>query len=289
MVELPLNALRAFALVYEHGGIRRAARELGVSHSALSRHVAELEAWLGVDLAEAARGRAGRRFTPQGEVLGRAASAALGDLERVCGQIREARSSDAVVISTTASIAVRWLLPRLARFERRYPRRELSIVVDQRLVDVERDGIDLAVRMGRGPWPGVDCEPLMDDALYPVASPSYWRGVRTLARAHLLHDRDPNAAWELWRTAFGPPGLDVRRGSRLTSSDLVLRAATEGIGVALARHRLAAAEVASGALVRPFGDREVRIPDAYWLVVRTHGRSHRGVADAIAWLVGETR
>lgn len=144
--------------------------------------------------------------------------------------------------------------------------------------------------MGKGPWPGLDCEPLMDDALYPVASPAYAKTIRgSRARARLVHDRDPDAAWEQWREAFGPPALDARRGPRFTSSDLVLRAAAEGRGVALARHRLAAADVASGALVRPFDDRAVPVPDAYWLVVRTHGRSRPAIADALAWLRSEAR
>jgi LysR family glycine cleavage system transcriptional activator len=88
---------------------------------------------------------------------------------------------------------------------------------------------------------------------------------------------------------FGPPGLDVRRGPRFTSSDLVLRAAAEGRGVALARHRLAIGDVTNGALVRPRGDRAVLVPDAYWLVVRTHGRSQPAIAEVLAWLRSATR
>src|SRR5258708_37326435 len=80
----------------------------------------------------------------------------------------------------------------------------------------------------------------------------------------LLHDRDPHASWEAWRRAYGPPALDVRRGPRFTSSDLVLRAAAQGQGVALARHRLAQDDLATGALLRPVAGRSVDLGPAYW-------------------------
>jgi LysR family glycine cleavage system transcriptional activator len=293
MYDLPLNALRAFAAVYEHGGVRAAARALGVTHSSMSRHVAGLEAWLGAQLFRDAGGRNGRAMTATGEVLGKAAVAGMREIERAVAAIREARSEASVVISTTASFATRWLLPRLARFERRHPKLELSVIVEQRLVEVDGGGIDLAIRMGRGPWRGLDCEPLMDDALYPVTSARYWQAAgrparpAALARLRLLHDRDPATSWELWRENHGPTQLDVRRGPRFASSDLVLRAAAEGQGVALARHRLAAADLASGALMRPFGDLRVELGPSYWLVVPTHGRSRPATAATIAWLQHE--
>jgi len=290
MSELPLTALRAFAAVYEHGGIRPAARELGISHSALSRHVGELADWLGVALTDEPRGRAGIRFTPQGESLGKAAVAGLRELERAVAAIREARSPDAVVVSTTASVATRWLLPRLGDLAQRHPRLELSVHVDQRVVDPEREGVDLAIRMGRGGWPDVEAVPLMTDAVYPVANPRYWRTAGGSSRPaalrgmQLLHDRDPVAGWELWRREHGPANLDVRRGPRFTSSDLVLRAAAAGIGVALARDRLVGADLASGALVRPFGPLQVDLGVAYWLILPPHARARPATAAVIAWL-----
>ena len=133
----------------------------------------------------------------------------------------------------------------------------------------------------------------MDDALYPVMSPAYWQKVgrpaqpEDLAGLRLLHDRDPYAAWEVWRSAHGPAGLDVRKGPRFTSSDLVLRAALQGQGVALARHRLAADEVAAGTLLRPFGERRVELGPAYWLVRPRHAEARPPAATVIAWLKRE--
>lgn len=291
--DLPLNALRAFALVYDHRGMRAAARELGISHSSLSRHLAELEAWLGVPLTRGPGGRRGLSYTPQGEALGQAALAGLRELERATLSVREARSPASVVISTTGSFAARWLLPRLPRLEAERPDLEVSVLVDPKPVDLESGDVDLAIRMGRGPWRDVDCEPLMDEVLYPVMSPSYFRSSRqarrpsALARLRLLHDRDPNTTWDAWRRAHGPPGLDVRRGPRLASSDLVLRAASLGQGVALARHRLAADDLASGTLLRPLGGLSVALGPAYWLVLPTHGRGRSSTAAVIDWLKSE--
>jgi LysR family glycine cleavage system transcriptional activator len=290
MNDLPLNALRAFALVYEHRGVRAAARELRISHSALSRHLAELQSWIGGPLTLGPAGRRGLVFTPQGEALGRAALAGLREIERAAGAVREARSASSVVISTTASFAVRWLLPRLPRLEAREPALEVSVVVDQRPADLDAGDVDLAIRMGHGPWRGVDAEPLMDDVLYPVMSPSLWKAhgspsrPAALARLRLLHDRDPSTAWELWRRAHGPPGLDVRRGPRLASSDLVLRAAAQSQGVALARHRLTADDIASGALLRPIDAPSIELGPAYWLIFPTHGRSRPATAAVASWL-----
>jgi LysR family glycine cleavage system transcriptional activator len=290
MKDLPLNALRVFALACAHGGVRAAARELGIAHSSVSRHLAELEAWLGVPLArEKGAGRRGWIPTPQGEALGKAVLAGLRDIETAATAIREARSPFAVTISTAPSFAARWLLPRLPLLERAHPRIELSILVNQHAEDLQAGGIDLAVRMGAGPWPGLHCEALMDDALYPVMSLELWKKSgrparpQALTSLRLLHDRDPHAGWDLWRQRFGPASLNLQRGPRFASSDLLLRAAAQGQGVALARHRLTADELAAGIVVRPFGARELRIENAYWIVHPDRAPRH-AVTTVIAWL-----
>lgn len=296
MARLPVTALRVFSTVYALGGVRAAARDLGVVHSAVSRHLAALEAWLGVPLVEP--GDARRRslaFTPQGESLGKASLAAFSDLQRAVEAVRERRSAHAVRVSCAPSFAMRWLLPRLPRLAQAHPRLEVSVHVDQRLVDPDAGDADVVVRMGAGGWPGVACEPFMDDALYPVVSPAVharrdgpWEP-HDLLDHRLLHDRDPHAAWEAWRHAFGPPSLDVEAGSRFASSDLVLRAALQGQGVALARHRLAADDVASGALVRPYGTAHIPLPDAYWLLLPTRRPPSQATQTVVRWLKEEAR
>jgi len=292
-MKLPLNALRVFAAVYAAKGIRAAARELGIAHSSVSRHLSELDAWLGVTLISEAAGRRGISFTPQGAALGKATLAGLRDIERAVAAVRESRSARSVTISAAPSLAARWLLPRLPRLEQSNPKLEVSVVVDQRVDDLEAGGIDVAVRMGSGPWPEVRCEVLMDDMLYPVVSPALFEASGRpsepvhLLGMRLLHDRDPHASWQAWRQSHGPDSLDVLAGPRFASSDLVLRAAMQGQGVALARHRLAIDDVASGVLVRPMGALRAPLGPAYWIVLPLHGRSRAGVLTVIAWLKQE--
>jgi len=244
-----------------------------VSHSAVSRHLLELEKWLGKALFDRAAGQGGFAATAQAEQLAGAVLKALRDMDVAVQAVRERRSHFAVTIGATPSVANRWLLPRLPRLERSHPRIEVSILVDQRVLDPRDAGCDLAIRMGQGPWPGVEATPLMNDTLYPVMSPDAWdkagrpREPDQLTRLRLLHDRDPNASWVAWRARFGPSNLDVRQGLRFGSSDLLLRAAAEGLGVALARGRLAEADLARGNLVRLFGDRAVHLTNAYWVIM----------------------
>lgn len=134
----------------------------------------------------------------------------------------------------------------------------------------------------------------MDDRVYPVMSPAAWTASgrpgrpEALSRLRLLHDRDPQASWALWKREYGPPSLDVRKGPRFASSDLVLRAAAQGQGVALARHRLAGEDVDAGLLVRPMRERCVAVGTAYWIVTPDGAPSRRGAVDVfIDWLKSE--
>lgn len=296
MRELPLTWLRALAAVHDAGGVRPAARRLGVAHSAVSRQLRELEAWLGPPLVERGDGPGRVRLTAEGEALGRAALRALGDLEAAVEAAREARRAGAVVLATTPSFAARWLLPRLGAFEAAHPRVQLSIVVDRARKAPPAAGADLAVVMSPRPPEEGRAEPLMDDALHPVMSPALWRGAEApegadglaaLLDLRLLHDRDPSAAWTVWRDARGPRALETRRGPRLTSADLVLRAAERGLGVALARERLAADALAAGALVAPWRNLAVPLPRTHWLVLSDEAPPRAAVRAVADWLRAE--
>jgi LysR family glycine cleavage system transcriptional activator len=276
--------------VFETGGVRPAARALQVTHSAVSRHLHELEAWLGISLVEQRGGKGRIALTVQGQALGKAVITGLTDLERAVESVRELRRPNSVVISTTASFAARWLMPRLPSLVRSHPWIELSIVTQQAVRDVAEQGADLAIRMGSGSWPDGKCEPIMDDALCPVATRRYWNGIgerkaaRALAKACLLHDRDPAAGWEKWFTAYPSRDIDFRQGPRFTSSDLVLRAAAQGLGVALARACLVSDDVANGTVFCPFGSDRVRLPNAYWLVHASDEPPRPAVLTVAEWI-----
>ncbi len=147
MRKLPLSALRAFAYVFETGGVRPAARALQVTHSAISRQVRELEAWLGVALIEKPGRQRHFALTIQGRALGQALLSGLNDLERAVRRARELRAPNSVVIATTPSLAARWLMPRLPVLAKTHPSIELSIVTQQSVNDLAAQGADVALRM----------------------------------------------------------------------------------------------------------------------------------------------
>lgn len=289
MRQLPLNAIRAFTAVYTTGGIRPAARLLEVTHSSVSRHIRELEDWLGAPLFETRDGRRSTSLTPHGRAFAQTASRSLAKLEKAVAIMREGRKRNSVRLNTSPSVANRWVLPRLPAFAAAHPNVELSIIAEQAVVDSTDVDADFFIRMGKGPWNGLAATSLMDDALYPVMSPGYWKTAGRpsqpahLAKLRLLHDRDPQASWAEWKAAYGPRNLDIRSGPRLTSSDMLIEAAMQGAGVALARHRLAATVVASGALVRPLGDLEVRIKNAYWILTPAKRAISAVAAQTIRW------
>lgn len=289
MRDLPLNALRAFALVYTQSGIRPAARLLGVSHSSVSRHLRELEAWAETDLIDRAAKGHGLKFTVHGVRLGESANRALSDLHQVTERLRERRPGNAVLVDTTPSFAARWLLPRLPDFEDTAPWVRVSVLVDQRQRSPDNVGCDLSIRMGSGPWDERLAVPLMSDHLVAVASPRYLSlhpKPETSAdlRVHrLLHDRDPNTSWQRWRDMHGPADLDVRKGQRFGSSDLVIRASEQGLGIALAHHRLVEDSLKSGVLERIFTPLSVDLPNAYW-IIPAQAKQSKAVTAFLDWL-----
>lgn len=269
---MPYASLRALAAVHETSGIRAAARLLNVSHSAVCRHLRELEGWLQAPLFEPRKGTSKLTLTPQGAALARAAAASLSELRRAVDSVRERKRPNSVVIGTTASFAARWLIPRLPELQTHHGWIDVSVVPIQGIVSPREQGADVVIRMGFGPWPDEVAEPLMNDRLYPVARASYWAGLagrsdsKKLKSAKLIHDRDPSVGWEQWLSAFPVPGLDLLAGPRFPSSDLALDAAVAGLGVALARGRLAQRDVDAGLLVRPFGEVQIELDTAYWLL-----------------------
>src|SRR5699024_4720116 len=154
------------------------------------------------------------------DMLARAVHDGFQGIGRVLETLREARSERSVVVTTTASFATRWMLARLPRFETAHRGIEVSVVVVQSLNQPRQGAADLAIRLARGPWPDLHCEPLMDDCLYPVMSPAAWVASgrpdkpSALSRLRLLHDRDPQASWASWKHEYGPSSLDVRSGPR---------------------------------------------------------------------------
>lgn len=297
MSHLPLNALHAFKYVYETGGIRAAARQLQVSHSSVSRHVRELEVWLGLSLIDPKREGRLLKFTAAGESLGRSVGETLSQLAFDVAKLKEAPVTNSIILSTTPSFASRWLLPRLSRFTDQYPNIEIHIRAEQQVEKLRDKQYDLAIRMGAGPWEGDEAILLMDDRLVPVCNADLFHrikergltGIDVFSQFPLIHDRDPSASWMSWADMYMPE-LDrnfFQKGARYSSSDLVLRAAASGLGIALARERLAEEDLELGLLHKIWNDQIIHLPSAYSLIAKPHHHWTRTLRLVVEWLQRE--
>jgi LysR family glycine cleavage system transcriptional activator len=183
-----------------------------------------------------------------------------------------------LTISTLASLAAKWLLPRLSAFQEAHPGIDVRITTSTGLVDFKSGDVDAAIRYGRGQWPGLRADWLMADQLFPVCSPSLLSGSKPLrcpedlANHVLLHTTNNDDDWRLWLTAAGLP-TDISKPHGVTF-DLILlmvQAAIDGIGVAIGRTSYVQDDIAKGRLVVPF---KIALPaDAGFYLVSPEGRA----------------
>ncbi len=255
-----LNALRAFEAAARHLSFTKAAEELHVTQAAVSHQIKGLEEQLGLPLFR----RLNRRLllTDAGQAYLPALSEAFDGIAEATERLSAERRGSALKVSTLPSTAAKWLLPRLSRFREQHPDIDILVSAADALVDFRRDDMDLAIRYGRGVYPGLECLPLMPDEIFPVCSPGLLADGPPLQRAEdlahhtLLHDQTTEGEIQNWRTWFdliGLTGVDPGRGPGFSDSNLLLEAAAAGQGVALGRRSLALADLASGRLVIPFG------------------------------------
>jgi LysR family glycine cleavage system transcriptional activator len=251
-----LNALRAFEAAARHMSFTRAADELYVTQTAISHQIKQLEAHLGVALFQ----REPRRIslTPHGEAWARELRDVFARLldanQRLRARPRGARP--VVAVSVLPSFGARWLVPRLGRFLARHADVDVHISPTTHLVDFAVEPIDIGIRYGKGRYGGLVIEKLADDALVVVCAPALadrlrLHAPRDLRRHTLLHDDEPDA-WRRWLDAHGARDVDATRGTVVTDSSMLVAAAVEGQGVALARRSLAVDDIVAGRLILPF-------------------------------------
>src|SRR5579859_2016623 len=196
----PLTTLRAFEAAARLGSFTRAAEEISVTHGAVSHQVRALERALSTPLFQ----RNGRRvvLTAAGRHFADRVGAALRDIAEAARFIqRGERDKNILTISTLPSFAARWLLPRLGRFMEQHPEIAVNVHTSLSLVDLPRDEVDLAIRFGRGDWPGLEAHKFLDDEFFPVASPRFNGGrlpkrPADLAKFTLMRSNDE--FWAPW-------------------------------------------------------------------------------------------
>lgn len=256
-----LAALRGFEAAARHLSFTKAAAELNVTPAAVSHAIRELELDLKVRLFE----RSSRvvRLTPAGETLSRAVAEGLGTIGRAVQRLRAVDGRPKLMVTTSPSLAAKWLVPRLDGFLERHPDVDVRIDVSQRLADLAEDGVDIAIRFGTGDYPGMIVERLFEESVFPVCSPHLLKSrhplkePRDLKHHTLIHiEWDAQWAtwpnWAMWLRAAGAPEVDATRGLHLSQTSLALQAALDGHGVALGDSTLVADDLAARRLVRPF-------------------------------------
>ncbi len=290
----PLNALRAFEAVARHLSITGAAEELGVTPGAVSQSVKSLEDYLGRPLLQR---------TSRGLILSDAAAAALPALSEGFDRLAEASQRLAgperggrLTVSVAPSFALKWLAPRLADFSLKHPDLDVQIHASMGLANFEAEGVDVAIRFGRGKWAGVESKLLLREEVTPVCAPAVAAEISSpddLARFTLIHDDsslgdDSGPDWQMWLKAAGAKAVDANRGPRFNQSSMAIEAAAGGRGVALAKRALAQADINSGRLAAPFAA-STPIEFAYW-IAHPPGRARSRAARAfISWALEEAK
>lgn len=284
-----LNGLRAFEAAARHLSFTLAAAELNVTQTAISHQIRRLEQELGVALF--IRRNRTLALTPVAADYLPAIRAAFQDLRLASDRLRGRGADRVLTVSTLASFAAKWLLPRLAQFQEQNPAVDVRITTSMEMVDFRDGTVDAAIRYGRGRWPGVEAVWLMADDLFPVCSPALLkgphplRGPADLAHHALLHTSGYNDDWRLWLTAAGlPPEAAARPGLTFDLSLMTVQAAIDGLGVAIGRTSYVKDDIDKGRLVVPF-DMVLPADAGFYLVSPAPASRSAKLAAFADWLI----
>jgi LysR family glycine cleavage system transcriptional activator len=278
----PLAALRAFAAVARHGSFARAAVVLNVSTSAVSHQIRGLEDTLGASLLTRARNGSGRTsVTAEGAALQQEVEQAFAQLGAACEAVRDRRKRPVLTISANGSVSSLWLAPRLAAFAAQHPSVQWQVrSFDDNEPDLVREGLDLALlRVRRGTMPEGD-RLLFSETVFPVCSPAlrFSGDPAELTRQTLLqeeHASSPEKDWGTWLKLLGCGTSAKATIVRFYTFNAALAAAVAGVGIALGRRPLIDDDLASGRVVRPFGERSM--PGSWDFVIRHRPGAARDV------------
>lgn len=283
----PLNSMRLFEAAGRRLSFKLAAEELNLTPSAISHGIQALEDWLGVELFF--RGNRTLTLTSAGVTYLPQVRAALEIIARASEAMPGRRSSGKLIVSVSPTFAIRWLLPRLQRFNQRHPEIEVSVDTLHRQVEFPRDGVDLAIRLGRGNWPELYATCLVRQKLVPVCAPKLAASLRTLTdleRTTLLHVVDVSEDWDVWSALAGASLPSPSRGLRFDTIHMAIEAAAEGLGIAIGRLPLVEADVSAGRIVPVFGPPR-DCSTGYWLVTGRESLRRPEVAAFRDWIRNE--
>jgi len=283
----PLNALRAFEVTARLGTLARAADELCVTPSAVGHQVKNLEDWLGLRLFQVEGGA--RRLTFEGERLAQQLADAFGQINLACRALSRSRASTELHIHITPTFAIRWLVPRLGRFQALHPDISVHIATSARPIDFDRDDVYAAIQFGAGAWPGMTADLLFMEDVFPVCHPRLLSGDRPLTDPHdlahhaLLHTYHRRGDWARWLAAAG---VDPDQGQTFDLTTMALDAAEAGMGIAITREAQVRDALEAGRLAAPFR-RDLLRGEGCYFVSREERRDDPPVTAFRDWLLAE--
>ncbi len=297
----PLDLLVGFEAAARNLSFTRAASELFLTQSAVSRQILALEEFLGQPLFQ--RRHKSLALTEAGQAYYRTVGPVLDQLRESTRRLRESRTGHLLTVTTTISFASMWLVPRLARFRKAHPRVDVRVAASTELVDIDREGIDLAIRDCR-----LDAAPpgaivLMGDHVAPVCSPALVKEAKAAKRPlvksedlrhHVLlhmhdpHGRFPFISWPSWLESAGVPELTPAGSLVFGQYDQVVAAALHGQGVALGRMSLLQQDLRDKRLVTPFGKSQ-HIARAFHAVYAKDAASRPEARQFVEWVQQEIR
>jgi len=282
-----LHSVEVFAVAARAGSFTRAARELKVTQSAISRQIQQLELSLGTTLF--IRSKRGLRLTADGEALLPVIDEAFGRLAKICDSVRNA--SQVLTLRMPPTLASRWFLPRLPSLRAALGDVDVRVTTyDAWQLRFEDTDIDAAIVHGQGDWPALDVVRLMPELLTPVCAPTIAQNLRTPAdvgKSRLLHC-ESTAAWRQWLDVAGVADTDARRGATFDTLELALSAATRGQGIALGDLNLISESLRDGVLVAPF-ERVLHQGIGYFLVYPPYRANLPKIRALRDWLAQATR
>lgn len=290
----PLNPLKVFEVVARTSNLTTAATELHVSQSAVSRQIAVLEEYLGVQLFT--RERVGVRLTEVGQAYALRVGPAFEEISDATTFITQKYSDNVIRLRTYTTLTARWLIPRLPRFKVQYPDVEVNIANSSAPLDFSAEQCDLAIVFGEGNWPDADATLLLEDVIEPVCSPAFLdaaqggaRLLENLQGKRLLVSKYRKNDWPIWLAHAGMSEVfDKAEKMIFSSSILTWQAATDGLGIAIGQQHMLDADLRSGRLVRPFSN-PLRTGKGQYIVTPSLQRYSQKIASFKEWLVHEAQ
>ncbi len=288
----PLNALRCFEAAARKGNFTLAADELYLTPSAVSHQIRALEDHLGVLLFS----RAGRRMmlTETGQTYFKLTSKALETIAAARSVIEQTQQRESLCIGVAPDFTTFWLMARLPEFMAEHPNLQLELITSPRENGLVERQIDVEIRYGHGKWPTLTAFHLMDDHLVPVCSPGLATASKPLQEPHdvlkhtLIYTGNRPINWRHWGEQFDVSGIEGAASMQIDRCALAVRAAIEGIGIALESRLSVEAEIRAGKLVMPFPEYTCD-EEAYYLVFPKTGNELPKVRRFREWIVSKTK